>query len=1382
MTAGRRRSNLPSPRRSQRIRSAYPRRSPRLNPSLMTTSPYQSRNYSYRYLNRRARTRFTTSSPSMRYSFNNNQASGQGTVSRLSSLNSSQQVFRSNNIVHNESIRTPSQSSSHQNSSQSSLSRISPILNQQQQSPNHSTTNSSFAFNTSNSRSASRPLFSSNYNGRSYNIHYSSNSNNNNNPESNNLSPNITTNQDNNSNPRICYCDQPIRPPQCNQCTEYSPHPCSFHQPVNCTNEACSRRYHLGCLSMSLGKSLSEVDTNEFHCINCVFNSTSPSISWDNLTSEISKKHRFGFLPTSNIRNVRKSIDILETQCSIPNYVTSSFKNQDPNPYPSFCPITDESMTNHLINGRRFEISQLMYSINTCDCCGRTQPFHEDPFFPSNAPFKRRHFCRKYFPAWHCQCDNFCKGSQFYPSKKSSLLKYYKEKHNNKFPWEILNCPRNSPNAILCNHCTNEISSKNVKDLQFGRMFSTRNGFGKTIIYNNLSSNEDINIYRAIEIQKLFPTLTAAEESAIRQITPLLSIVRLNTGSIGMKGNTSCVWQKSRLNIILPNLPSECSYIIIKRKVSNNNSNFHTNTTKSTKFKRSRIQKALELLSHTVPDVWKSTSTFPIQIDVTRLNEWPLEGDLVDLLESSTIEPTSDETDLNTSLHINSDNGDEGPAPLQNNVQINEEYDGIINFHHNAQNSSSLVANQILNDAISRLRSRSNDLDPQNNSHTRDTVTFNQPDVINVTNNFVNMYSTPFSWSRAFPSIFYPVYIKINNQFQWTILGDITGSTFTRDVKVNMLSWEDYLFWRSDGLPSAHPTFSLVLYNHKLRNSLQKQGFFVLNSSDVDTNIKLDEIKNAPPHSNISNLVTSLLSKLTVHSSNIPCTRKYWQNTRFEYKALTFYNSYINKNEVSMFHTGSLAEFHEYPLRVLLANYVSKLSFHDNDEFSEILHNDQAFSKAVQKYKHIVTHYLASKFELWNAFMLLPIYGIDLCLSTFEFAKSRGAIHFHSLIASKSATTKNISNSLHQYSISVSESMDKLNTFIKDHYSFSLHGREYPSCPSLETGNDSMELRKKFCYSLQDGKQIFDTCIEEFSLSKNIAQKEIGYIMESQYGFNALHEGNSPEHWVKPGGLSIDHYRSTSSNMLSSNDVIERNELMSRKSVRENNLFNRSINITNQCRTHKCSNYCLKDIIYCRKFNPNNDSNIPEEDIFTNQSGDIQVKVKCKECRMHFGRALKFDSSGENNITRGIKFNQSPTIEFDKNYQPRFYARRNHPRIVQSPYLFHFYGANCDSQPLLVNQNGDSYLQEIGSENYKNYYFNLLCSGHAGLEQHNAGYVVEEYISSYSCKGGENSRLWKQTSESVIKEYCSRPQNSNKTIRSLVAKHMNEIASGCSIS
>ena len=83
MTVGRPRSNLPSPRRSLRIRAAYPWRSPRLNQS-STASRYQTRVHSLRHVNRRGRTQNNGISTTSLHSNVNNTASGCRRLYRLS--------------------------------------------------------------------------------------------------------------------------------------------------------------------------------------------------------------------------------------------------------------------------------------------------------------------------------------------------------------------------------------------------------------------------------------------------------------------------------------------------------------------------------------------------------------------------------------------------------------------------------------------------------------------------------------------------------------------------------------------------------------------------------------------------------------------------------------------------------------------------------------------------------------------------------------------------------------------------------------------------------------------------------------------------------------------------------------------------------------------------------------------------------------------------------------------------------------------------------------------------------------------------------------------------------------------------------------------------
>ena len=98
--------------------------------------------------------------------------------------------------------------------------------------------------------------------------------------------------------------------------------------------------------------------------------------------------------------------------------------------------------------------------------------------------------------------------------------------------------------------------------MTYARSFSARNGFGPVPV-PTINDSMNQNIQNWVELDNLLKNMTAAEEAAIRQISPLICIKSLRGGNIAAKGNTDCVWQQSILNAILPNLPAEVKYIII---------------------------------------------------------------------------------------------------------------------------------------------------------------------------------------------------------------------------------------------------------------------------------------------------------------------------------------------------------------------------------------------------------------------------------------------------------------------------------------------------------------------------------------------------------------------------------------------------------------------------------------------------------------------------------------------------------------------------------------------------------------------------------------------------------------------------------------------------
>ena len=320
------------------------------------------------------------------------------------------------------------------------------------------------------------------------------------------------------------------------------------------------------------------VSTSDFICWKCKSIAPTVDVEWS-MASLQTKAERFGLLTELNQHHedykvernnntngiIEKQVERMEKvldDSPLPNSIFTRFKNTDPKPYPNITPMSDASLSRHSICGRRFELSMLLFNVNQCTCCGRIEPMHIDPLFPSNpidVPFERTHFKNNFHAAYLCKCADICKGGQFYSFGRPSQKMWYEMAHKRKLPKES--------NALLCQACYSECAGKdNVDDLRVGRKFSDRNGFGPVNYISEKIAHEysyDKNYAISRELQLLLLSFTCVEEAAIRTIVPLLSIVRLMHGSIKSKGNTSCVWQKSQLCLVLPNLPSECKYIVI---------------------------------------------------------------------------------------------------------------------------------------------------------------------------------------------------------------------------------------------------------------------------------------------------------------------------------------------------------------------------------------------------------------------------------------------------------------------------------------------------------------------------------------------------------------------------------------------------------------------------------------------------------------------------------------------------------------------------------------------------------------------------------------------------------------------------------------------------
>ena len=108
----------------------------------------------------------------------------------------------------------------------------------------------------------------------------------------------------------------------------------------------------------------------------------------------------------------------------------------------------------------------------------------------------------------------------------------------------------------------------------------------------------------------------------------------------------------------------------------------------------------------------------------------------------------------------------------------------------------------------------------------------------------------------------------------------------------------------------------------------------------------------------------------------------------------------------------------------------------------------------------------------------------------------------------------------------------------------------------------------EICDKFADAKEVY----QRFESERDIFWKEsnvcIGNVMERLWGYSAMHIGDFPKDWVKPGGLPQMDYRTTVDAMCTSENVLQQNELKTMKCLREEDLLKRRVNIANHIETH----------------------------------------------------------------------------------------------------------------------------------------------------------------------------------------------------------------------
>ena len=132
---------------------------------------------------------------------------------------------------------------------------------------------------------------------------------------------------------------------------------------------------------------------------------------------------------------------------------------------------------------------------------------------------------------------------------------------------------------------------------------------------------------------------------------------------------------------------------------------------------------------------------------------------------------------------------------------------------------------------------------------------------------------------------------------------------------------------------------------------------------------------------------------LLYFGANLRGTAQYWHQRRRELRALVEFMVNEKRGLPSFFMTGSCAEFYFPPLRRLLEEYILQTK----GEEVNLAEDSNARFKAVQENTHVVVSYFDLRTQAYHEKVLKPVFGVSDYWYRYEFAKSRGQIHWHQL-------------------------------------------------------------------------------------------------------------------------------------------------------------------------------------------------------------------------------------------------------------------------------------------------------------------------------------------------------------------------------------------------
>lgn len=487
------------------------------------------------------------------------------------------------------------------------------------------------------------------------------------------------------------------------------------------------------------------------------------------------------------------------------------------------------------------------------------------------------------------------------------------------------------------------------------------------------------------EVPEALKGLTFGELALISRIQTVIKVGTLPGGGHKINSSISFIDRtNSTIEVAkrLPHNPAEIDWIMLHRQIPGSIPGEYR--IKELKCRRLKIQLAmLELIENSAgyDDLIHENQEF---YDAN----YPVDG----YLQPHIINNADDIIDMRPDL---------GPAPEQhqdrpNNDDDNEDnpdYQGVIDEGRDVRGYAHRVRLQ--------MRDIHNHLRDPNNAMDVEEIVIVQP--IAQQGDFISWKDTPVFFCMAFPHLFMCSRVQLSDG---TWIKDSPSDYHRiapRQYNPSFPEWCTHLL-AGNGRFAGDPILGFVLLSKKNSEMGLSNTSFAIKQMPNEAQMDKDQLVALFDESH--NKIDKMASQMTAYTKSIPGSPAYWWERRREVQAMIDHKMKVNDELPIAFTTGSMAEYHWRELHRILQEVLTLWGYHDEAAVFEqskngekcLAINASKMHNILNKYSVILNKFFVIRTKAWFEIVLKNGLGVDNYWLRFEFAKSRGAIHFHALI------------------------------------------------------------------------------------------------------------------------------------------------------------------------------------------------------------------------------------------------------------------------------------------------------------------------------------------------------------------------------------------------